>query len=383
MGEHGTAQAALAVLPEIAAEAGVRDYQVCPLPVVEQEMDWAAKCGAVQLCYGDKDYPRRLLDLVDAPPVLWAIGDLGLLERSSVALVGARNASSLGIRMARRLAEDLGREGHVIVSGLARGIDTAAHEAGLATGTIAVLAGGVDVIYPSENTVLGEEIGRRGLRLSEGPMGLSPQARHFPARNRIISGLSRAVVVVEAAAKSGSLITADMALEQGREVFAVPGHPFDARASGCNRLIRDGAALLRGARDVLDVLESVPEVAQTADSVADAPATPSVAPVQTQDVAEGPRPGPKEKAAKPRTQKCAPARAPVTIPPAPQERRTLAETRKLHQEILARLGPTPVQEDLILRDVSLRTGDVAAELTTLELEGMIARGPGGTLVRCK
>ena len=171
-------------------------------------------------------------------------------------MVGARNASSLGLRMARRLGQGLSEAGFTVVSGLARGIDAAAHEAALeAEGrTIAVMAGGIDVIYPPENEGLAREIDAKGCRISEHPPGLEPQARHFPLRNRIVAGLSRAVVVVEAAAKSGSLITAKAALDYGREVLAVPGHPFDARASGCNMLIRDGAVLVRGTSDVLEAL---------------------------------------------------------------------------------------------------------------------------------
>ena len=173
-----------------------------------------------------------------------------------VALVGARNASSLGTRMARMLAEGLGLAGYTIVSGLARGIDTAAHQASLKTGTLAVMGGGVDVIYPAENAVLAAAISDQGLRLSEQPMGTYPQARHFPPRNRIISGLSMAVIVVEAAEKSGTLITVKDALEQGREVMAVPGHPVDGRAGGCNRLIREGATLVRNVEDVLEALKN-------------------------------------------------------------------------------------------------------------------------------
>lgn len=353
MGEHGSAQAALAELPGVAKAAGVEDYSVCPLPIIEKEIDWAQKCGAEMLCFGAPDYPALLSEIPDPPPILWAIGNLDLLKASAIGLVGARNASSLGTRMARKLAGDLGAAGHVIVSGLARGIDTAAHTAALKTGTIAVMAGGVDVIYPSENAVLGEEIGRDGLRLSEAPMSLTPQARHFPRRNRIISGLSRAVVVVEAAAKSGSLITAEMALEQGREVFAVPGHPFDARATGCNHLIRDGATLLRGARDVLTVLGEITDGAAPA-GIADAPNT------ADDDTPVVPR---------------------VDIPPAAPETRSLKETAALHQLILDRLGPSPVSEDQLVRDLAMPAGDVASQLTDLELEGHVARAPGGLISR--
>ncbi len=341
LGEHGSAQAALEVLPEIARAAGADSYQPCPLAVAEQELRAARYAGASFIAYGSDDYPDQLTDLADPPPFLWAIGDLSLMQRPVVALVGARNASSLGTRMARKLAEELGAAGHVIVSGLARGIDTAAHKAALATGTIAVLASGVDVIYPSENAVLGEEIGRDGLRLSEAPMGTSPQARHFPQRNRIISGLARAVVVVEAAARSGSLITARMALDQGRDVFAVPGHPFDARASGCNMLIRDGATLIRGADDVIEALAAQP---------------------QPIEIAPDGRP---------------------TIPAPPPETRSKAETRRLHQQILDRLGPSPLAEDQLIRDLSLPAARVTPELVSLELDGQIERQPGGLITRRK
>ncbi|RMD94654.1 MAG: DNA-protecting protein DprA, partial [Alphaproteobacteria bacterium] len=255
MAEHGTAEAALAALPEVARRAGVEDYTPCSRAEAEDELRRGHQAGARPLAFGAAEYPALLSLIPDAPPLLWALGRVELLARPMVALVGARNASSLGTRMARRLAAGLGEAGFVVVSGLARGIDAAAHGAALDHGTIAVMAGGVDVIYPAENAALAKEIAARGLRLSERPPGAKPVARHFPARNRIISGLARAVVVVEAAARSGSLITARDALDQGREVMAVPGHPFDARATGCNMLIRDGAGLVRGVQDVLEALE--------------------------------------------------------------------------------------------------------------------------------
>jgi DNA processing protein len=337
MADHGCAAAALDALPVIAREAGVENYTPCPRPVAEAELRAARQAGVTWLVHGRAGYPAALATLTDPPPLLAAIGDPSLLERPMIAVVGARNASSLGTRMARRLAEELGEAGFAIVSGLARGIDTAAHHASLATGTIAVMAGGVDIVYPTENAVLAQEIAERGLRLSEQPMHLDPQARHFPRRNRIISGLAKAVVVVEAAAKSGSLITARTALDQGREVLAVPGHPFDARAGGCNMLIRDGAILVRSAADVIEVMAS--------DSA------PQVRPAGVLD----------------------------EIPPAPPERRSLAETSRLHGRILDRLGPSPVAEDQLIRDLALPAGDVAPELVTLELEGRIRRQPGGLL----
>ena len=334
--EHGSAAAALAALPAIAAAAGVTDYEVCPPGVVAAEMKAGHAAGARLLLQGDPDWPSGIDDLTDAPPLLWALGRTDLLSRPMIAMVGARNASSLGTRMARAMAADLTAAGFVVVSGLARGIDAAAHDAALAGGTVAVLAGGVDVIYPAENADLAHRIAVQGLRLSEMPMGLQPQARHFPARNRIIAGLSRAVIVVEAAAKSGSLITARNALDQHRDVLAVPGHPFDARAAGCNMLIRDGALLVRSAADVIEALGSLPA---------------RVAP-------------------------------PLTLPdhpPAP--RRTLQESAALHSQILDRLGSAPVAEDQLIRDLGSPAPLVAPVLIDLELDGRIARSAGGLLSR--
>ncbi|WP_275394706.1 DNA-processing protein DprA [Aliiroseovarius sp. Z3] len=350
LSEHGSAQAALAALPDVAAEAGVKDYAPCPPEVAEAELRRARFAGASMVTWGTKAYPELLSEIADPPPFLWAMGDVSLLHRPMVALIGARNASSIGLRMARKLSRDLSEAGFTIVSGLARGVDTVAHEVALDAGnTVAVMAGGVDVIYPKDNTDLAEDIARKGLRLSEQPPGLTPQARHFPRRNRLISGLARAVVVVEAAAKSGSLITARNALDQGRDVLAVPGHPFDARASGCNFLIRDGAALVRGVQDVIDAIG--PAATPHAD---DAKST-----------------------------------APVATPQAnqrkPQDKRTLSQTADLHSQILARLGPSPLAEDQLIRDLGDQTGagsgDILPELVNLELEGRITRQPGGLLSR--
>ena len=337
MAEHGTAQNALAALPEVARKAGLDAYEICPAGVIDAELKAAKAASARLLCLGDAAYPKLLAELADAPPLLWAIGNPDLLERPAVAIVGARNASSLGTRMARALAKDLGGHGFCIVSGLARGVDTAAHLAALETGTIAVMAGGVDVIYPSENAAIAQDIARRGLRLSEQPMGLQPQARHFPSRNRIISGLALGVVVVEAAAKSGSLITARDAADQGREVMAVPGHPFDARAAGCNHLIRDGAHLVRNAEDVREAVS----------------------------------------AARPARQAELPLEAPAPAP----DRRSLAETAALHARILERLGPSPLAEDQLIRDLDAPARQISPALTDLELDGKIQRQPGGLLCR--
>ncbi len=342
LAEHGTAQAALDALPEVARAAGVQGYAPFPEQAAERELQAARKAGARFIAEGSAEYPARLAEIADAPPFLWAMGEPALMQRSTVALVGARNASSLGTRMAQHLAQGLGEAGHVVVSGLARGIDTAAHKAALPHGTIAVMAGGVDVIYPAENTALAADIARDGLRLAEGPVGLRPQARHFPQRNRIVSGLARAVVVVEAATRSGSLITARLAGEQGRDVLAVPGHPFDARASGCNKLLREGAVLVRNADDILELLDAQP----------------------------GPAPRPK------------PAPEPF-VDPNPPAQRPKEVIRALHQRILDRLGPAPLAEDQLIRDLHAPAASVAPELVTLELEGEIHRQPGGLLNRVK
>ena len=332
LAEHGSAQAALAALPEVARAAGVPDYTPCPPGVAEAELRAGHAVGARLLTLADPGFPTQLKDISDCPPLLWVMGDAALLARPMIALVGARNASSLGTRMARSLAADLSARGYLIVSGLARGVDTAAHLGSLEAGTIAVMAGGVDVIYPAENTKLAGDILASGLRLSEQPIGLIPQARHFPSRNRLVSGLAQAVVVVEAAAKSGSLITARTALDQGREVMAVPGHPIDARASGCNMLIRDGATLIRNAEDVIDALPQAASIATAS---------------QTE----------------------------LPLPPTP----TLRDIAGLHAQILNRLGPSPLAEDQLIRDLATPAHRVAPALLDLELDGRITRHPGGLL----
>lgn len=250
----GSATEALAALPDLAARGGSPDYHPCSAETAEAEIEAGEAAGAQLVVLGDPAYPPLLLQIDTPPPVLWLMGDAGLVARRSVAIVGARNASALGLRTARRLARDLGEAGSVVVSGLARGIDAAAHEGALATGTVAVLAGGLDRIYPPENAGLAERIASEGALVSEVAMGVEPTSRHFPKRNRLVAGLSEGVLLIEAASRSGSLITARYALDQGREVMAVPGAPEDPRAAGCNALIRDGAALIRNAEDVLELL---------------------------------------------------------------------------------------------------------------------------------
>ncbi len=251
----GSASAALGELPRLARRGGASgDFQIPGQRDAEQELESIERLGARLIVSSEPDFPAGLAALDAPPPIITVLGRAEILAHEMIAVVGARNASALGRKFATELAAGLGSAGLVVVSGLARGIDTAAHEGALASGTVAVLAGGVDDIYPPENTRLYKYIAQEGAIVSEMPVGLKPQARHFPRRNRIISGLARGVVIVEAAEGSGSLITANFALEQGREVFAVPGSPLDPRAKGANRLLRDGATLTETAEDVLDAL---------------------------------------------------------------------------------------------------------------------------------
>lgn len=249
---YGSASRALEALPKLAARGGRKKPLVAP-PLADAQREYEAidKMGGQVICAADPDYPLALSAIEDAPPVLTVLGNLDLLNKQAVSIVGARNASANGRRFAESLARDLGKAGQVIVSGLARGIDTAAHVGSLETGTVAVVAGGIDVIYPEENRALYEQIRERGAIVAENPMGAAPRPQDFPRRNRIVSGLSAGVVVVEASLRSGSLITARLAGEQGRDVYAVPGFPMDPRAQGPNALIRDGAILIQSANDIL------------------------------------------------------------------------------------------------------------------------------------
>jgi DNA processing protein len=330
----GSAAAALDALPGLARQGGARrPIRVCPKADAEREMAAAERLGARLLGWREPGYPAWLAALDDAPPLLCALGDGSILARPMVAMVGARNASLNGRNFARRLAAELGRAGYVVASGMARGIDTAAHQGALASGTVAVLAGGVDVVYPPENESLWREIRDAGAVVSEMPVGTQPQASHFPRRNRIISGLSLGVVVVEAAARSGSLITARFAAEQGREVFAVPGSPMDPRAAGPNDLIRNGAVLTEGVADVLDVLGDL----------------------LRRPLAEPERGGFRPSAA-----------------PEPGESE-LAATRA---SVAEALGPAPVTVDEIIRQCQLSPSMVSWVLLELELAGRLERHPG-------
>lgn len=328
LGEYGSAAAALDALPGIAQASGTRDYTPCDRSQILREYETGKARGARLIALGSAAYPSVLAEIDSAPPLIWALGRAELLNSPTLAMVGARNASALGGRMARALAKGLGEAGFTIVSGLARGIDAAAHQAALPTGTIAVMAGGVDVTYPRENHQLAEQIRAEGLCLSEHPMSLEPQARHFPQRNRLIAGLSQALIVVEAAVKSGSLITARDALDQGRDVMAVPGHPFDARAGGTNQLLRDGAVLVRGPEDVIAALPN------------------RVTPITT----------------------------PAELPPCN------AAPPDLEASILALLSSTPCPEDDLFDRIAAPAPIITRHLSELELQGRVARAAGGLLV---
>lgn len=329
----GSAAAALDALPDLARRGGRKaPARIASISDVEAELERAAKLGARLIARGEPGYPSALAAIDDAPPLLFVRGRAEALTRRMVAIVGARNASANGVRFARQLATDLGKAGLLVISGLARGIDTGAHVGGLASGTVAVMAGGVDVIYPPENEGLYREILKDGAVVSEMPPGLSPQARHFPRRNRIVSGMSVGVVVVEAALNSGSLITARLALEQGRDVFAVPGSPFDPRARGTNGLIRQGATLTESAEDVLAGLGHAAQPLEAAP-----PRLPE------RDLAEA-------------------------LPD--------KEVDSARSRVLEKLGASPVPVDEIVRQCQLAPSVVLTVLLELELAGRLTRHPG-------
>jgi DNA processing protein len=329
----GSAAAALAALPELARRAGRQHPLVpCTTAAAERELEALGRAKAELVAWGEPDYPAALAAVEDAPPLLSVRGNPALLRRPAIAVVGARNASANGQRFARDMALQLGARGLVVVSGLARGIDAAAHQGALPTGTIAALAGGIDSVYPEENRELHQLIGERGLLLAEMPVGTEPKARHFPRRNRIVSGTALGVVVVEAALRSGSLITARLALEQGREVFAVPGSPLDPRCRGSNDLIRRGAHLTETADDVLAEIEG------------------------HMTHPRPPRPPMALEAAPP--------------PPGP------AELAAAMSRLLEQLSPTPVPVDELIRQCRLPPAVVSAVLLDLELAGRLERQPG-------
>lgn len=252
---YHSAERAVEMLPELSKRGGRKKPLVAAsMDKINQELEQVEKHLAELIVLGDSLYPAPLAATEDAPPVMMALGHSHLLKKDCFAIVGARNASAVGIKIATSFSEKLGKSGYVVSSGMARGIDAAAHRGAIGSGTIAVLAGGVDVVYPRENADIYRQIKEAGLVLSEMPFGTQPQARHFPRRNRIISGLALGVLVVEATHRSGTLITARLASEQGREVFAIPGSPLDPRSKGPNSLIRNGAQLTESVDDIFEVL---------------------------------------------------------------------------------------------------------------------------------
>jgi DNA processing protein len=326
----GTAKAALEAIPHLAVRGGGKAPTLARIEDISREVEAVQRLGARYLFLGQGLYPPLLAEIDTAPPALIVRGDLRLLDRPTVALVGARNASAAACRFARTLASDLAREGVVVISGLARGIDTAAHQGAIAEGTIGVIASGIDISYPPENKDLQEDVATRGLLIAEQPPGREPLARHFPYRNRIIAGMSLATVVIEAAPKSGSLITARLAAEAGREVLAVPGSPIDPRAQGCNQLIRDGATLIQSAADVLETIRPIsgPRVASVTSGFRGEPA--------------GEEPD-----------------------------------EQGRQAILSLLSPAPVPVDELVRQSLLAPAMVQMILLELELAGRIERHAGG------
>lgn len=258
LARFGDARTALEHLPDLAARGG-RAYRAAPAERIEREVEGVRRAGARYLFHDQPSYPRLLAELDSAPPILTVRGDAALADQPCVAIVGARNASAAAVKLARDFASALAERGFVIVSGLARGIDGAAHEGALGpgkAGTIGVIASGIDIAYPPQHAALQERIASEGLLIAEQPPGTEPRGSHFPSRNRIIAGLASGTLVVEAAVKSGSLITARLAAEAGREVMAIPGSPLEPRSHGCNHLIREGAVLVQEPADVIELLSS-------------------------------------------------------------------------------------------------------------------------------
>ncbi|MCC7250921.1 DNA-processing protein DprA [Hyphomicrobium sp.] len=332
----GGAKEALAALPTLARRAGGRAVRICPQDEAEAELESARKAGATPVFTIEPGYPAVLAAIDAPPPLLYVKGRTELLNRPAVAIVGSRQASAAGVTLARTFARELASAGLVIVSGLARGIDAAAHEASLEAGTVAVLAGGVDIVYPPEHAALQDRIGVAGCLVTEQPTGFVPRAKDFPRRNRLISGISRGVLVVEAARRSGTLVTARFAGEQGREVFAVPGHPLDPRAEGTNQLLKSGATLATEPQDVLDTL--APQLARGTAGLAEASAA-HFAPDAADDIpASRPEPGEAERA-----------------------------------HVLSLLGVHPIGIDEIVRATALGAREVRTLLLELDLAGEIIR----------
>jgi DNA processing protein len=331
----GGAKEALAALPGLARRAGGRAVHICPRADAEAELAAARKAGTAPVFTIEPGYPAALAAVDAPPPMLYVKGRTELLARPSVAIVGSRHASAAGLKLSRTFARELASAGLVIVSGLARGIDAAAHEASLEAGTVAVLAGGADVVYPPEHADLQARIGEVGCLVTEQPPGFVPRAKDFPRRNRLISGISLGVLVIEAARRSGTLVTARFAGEQGRDVFAVPGHPLDPRAEGTNQLLKSGAIIATEPQDVLDAL--TPQLARGAMGLTEAEAA-RFAPPTGELGSSRPEPGDAERA-----------------------------------RVLSLLGPHPIDIDEVVRATDLGVRDVRILLMELDLAGEIVR----------
>lgn len=362
---YGGAGAALEALPGLARVRGRTVFIPHP-DAIAREAEAAARLGVRLIASGEEDYPAALMEIDAPPPILAVRGSLGLIHRPAIAIVGARNASAAGRRMAGKLAGGLAEAGYAVVSGLARGIDTDVHRASLAAGTIAVLAGGLDRPYPPENEPLLGEIVEKGAAVSEMPLGLSPRGRDFPRRNRLISGLSLGVVVVEAARRSGSLITARMAGEQGREVFAVPGSPLDPRCEGTNDLLKAGAMVVTSVEDIVTVLRPLAGEAPRAPRLFREPPAEETATLyqEWEDDSDG-----------------------AGVPAgrhAPEDGETADETDPDMSDanrLLALMSVDPVEIDLLSRMSGLDMRAVQAALIDLELAGQLIRHGGNRVGR--
>ena len=333
----GGAEPALAALPELSRRGGRQSIRICPEAHARAELEAADRIGARPLFTIEPGYPPALAAIDAPPPLLYVKGDAAHLTRPMVAIVGARNGSAAGQKLARVFAARIGRAGYVIASGLARGIDAAAHEASLEHGTVAVLAGGLDNVYPPEHAELQRRIGERGCLISENAPGFVPRAQDFPRRNRIISGVALGVLIVEAARRSGTRITARAAADQGRVVFAVPGHPLDPRAEGTNRLLKDGATMATEPEDVIDAL--APMLAGEPLAGPAGAREPTTAEITGRSAADG------------------------ALQVAPQDRARL----------LAALGPAPVDIDELVRATGLPARSLQIALIELALAGRIER----------
>lgn len=333
----GTAQKAIEALPTLARRGGrLKNISVYDAGNAIAEMEAVEKLGGQMIFAAEELYPLSLSAIDDAPPVISMLGNPKMMNKPCIGIVGARNASLNGRKFAEKISRDLGEAGQIVVSGLARGIDASAHTGALPFGTIACVAGGVDVLYPPENAKLYEQIKFEGCIVAESPLGMEPMAKHFPKRNRIISGLSSGVVIVEATLKSGSLITARMAAEQGRDVYAIPGHPFDPRASGPNKLIQDGATLVQNADDILQNIRDYSATRQTLSEGSQSSWQPA-------DLSEN-------------------------------------EVEEVRDIILQNLSSTPVTVDELVRNCHLTIPAAQIVLLELELAGRIQRLPANRIV---